>query len=168
MPFTKVFNRPGMLGAAALLAGAMLATSPAQASTSTASMAVSATVPSTCSISANALAFGNYSSAQTDGSTTLSVTCANSTTYTVALDAGTGTGATVTTRKMTSGAQTLNYSLYTDSARSSVWGTTTGTNTVAGTGTGSAQSLTVYGRIPGSQTPQPGSYTDTITATITY
>ena len=96
------------------------------------------------------------------------MSCTNTTPYTVALNAGTGTGATVAVRKMTSSAQTLNYSLYQDNARGTVWGQTTGTDTVAGTGNGSAQALTVYGRIPAGQLPTPGSYSDTITATISY
>ena len=62
----------------------------------------------------------------------------------------------------------LNYAVYSNSARSSIWGNTVGSNVVAGTGLGTAQVLTVYGRIPAAQYPAPGSYTDTITATLTY
>ena len=43
-----------------------------------------------------------------------------------------------------------------------------GTNTLAGTGTGLAQSATVYGRIPPQATPSPGTYNDTIVVTLTY
>jgi len=43
-----------------------------------------------------------------------------------------------------------------------------GTDTVAGTGTGALQSLTVYGQLPANQKVLPGSYSDTITVTITY
>jgi len=39
---------------------------------------------------------------------------------------------------------------------------------VAGTGTGAAQNLTVYGRIPASQFPGAGSYSDTVVVTLTY
>lgn len=156
--------------ATALSSAAMLGgwASGAQAATSTSSMAVSATVQATCSITANALAFGTYTSAVLDQSTTVSVTCTNGTTYNVGLDAGTGSGATVAARKMVNGGATLTYALYSDSGRATVWGATVGTNTVSGTGSGSAQSLTVYGRVPASQAPSPGSYSDTITATVTY
>jgi spore coat protein U-like protein len=41
-------------------------------------------------------------------------------------------------------------------------------NTVSGTGTGLTQPLNVYGRVAPQTTPQPGAYTDTIVATITY
>lgn len=140
----------------------------AQAATGNSTMAVSATVQATCSIAANPLAFGTYSSAQLDMSTTIAVNCTNTTNYNVSLDAGSGTGATVAQRKMSNGAQTLNYTVYTDAARSAVWGSTISTNTVAGTGTGAAQTLSVYGRIPAGQLPTPGAYADTLTATITY
>lgn len=150
-----------------MLAGCATATV-AAAATATSSMSVTATVQATCTISAGALAFGAYTSAQLDASSTLTVSCTNTTPYNLGLDAGTGSGATVNSRKMTNGAQTLTYSLYSDSGRSTVWGATIGSNTVSGTGNGSAQSFTVYGRITSGQLPTPGSYSDTVTATVTY
>ncbi len=62
---------------------------------------VTATVQATCLVSANTLAFGTYSGVQLDGTTTVGVTCTNTTPYTVGFDAGTFAGATVTTRRMT-------------------------------------------------------------------
>ncbi|HKF49868.1 MAG TPA: spore coat U domain-containing protein [Terracidiphilus sp.] len=130
---------------------------------------ITATVAPSCSISANALSFGAYTgSAALNSTSTISVTCANGSAYNVGLNAGTATGATVTTRQMMNGTKTLNYSLYSDSGRTRNWGNTVGTDTLAGTGSGAAQTLTVYGTIPSGQTPVPGSYTDTITATLTY
>ncbi len=49
-----------------------------------------------------------------------------------------------------------------------MWGNTIGTDTVAGTGTGSNQSLTVYGRVPVQSTPVGATYTDTVIVTVTY
>ncbi len=141
----------------------------AQASTATTTFGVSATVQSTCLISATSLAFGTYTGTAVNSTSTVSVTCTNTTTYNVGLNAGLASGATVTTRKMTGPSSSLlAYSLYSDSARSVNWGQTVGTDTVSGTGNGSAQSLTVYGLLPAAQYVNPGSYTDTITATITY
>jgi len=138
-------------------------------STATTSFNLTATVQAKCAVSANSLAFGNYTGAQLDSTTTITATCTNTTPYNVGLNAGTATGATVTTRKMTgpSGAL-LNYSLFRDSGRTLNWGNTIGTDTVSGTGNGTAQSITVYGRIPAAQRPTPGSYNDTITVTLTY
>ncbi|RBL65547.1 spore coat U domain-containing protein, partial [Pseudomonas sp. MWU13-2625] len=36
----------------------------------------------------------------------------------------------------------------------------------AGTGTGAAQSLTVYGQVPAQATPKPDTYQTTVTATV--
>jgi len=47
-------------------------------------------------------------------------------------------------------------------------GNTVSTDTVAATGNGASQSYTVYGRVPAQTTPAPGTYTDTVTVTVTY
>ena len=79
--------------------------------------------------------------------------------------------ADLATRKMTSGANLLNYKLFTDSARTQIWGDGVEGETVmfADTGTGTAQSNTVYGLIPASQTGAPaGVYEDTVSVTVRY
>ena len=144
---------------------------PSSAATSTATFTVSVTITATCTInSASTLNFGTQGVLATnvDQTSTIQVTCTNTTPYNIGLDAGTGTGATVATRKLTSGAATVNYTLYSDSGRTTVWGATIGTNTVAATGNGAGQNYTVYGRVPSQTTPAPGTYTDTITVTVTY
>jgi spore coat protein U-like protein len=139
-------------------------------STVTAQFSVTATEQPGCALSASALNFGTYSGAVINATSTISVTCTSGTAYNVGLNAGTATGATVTTRKMTGPASALlNYGLYRNSTHTTNWGNTVGTNTSAGTGTGSTQSLTVYGQLPaGQSTTAAGIYSDTITATITY
>ena len=145
---------------------------PSHATSTTTTFTVQATIVATCTInSASTLNFGNnigVLAANVDQSSTIQVTCTNTTPYTIGLDAGTGSGATLAARKLTSGGATINYSLYTTSGYSTVWGVTAGTDTVAGTGNGTGQSYTVYGRIPPQTTPAPGTYTDTITVTVTY
>jgi len=137
--------------------------------TKTTTLTVEAMVVASCTISATPLAFGTYSGAVNNSTSTISVTCTNSTAFNVGLNAGTASGATVTNRSMTGpGSALLGYSLYSNSGRSANWGNTVGTNTVAGTGSGTLQSLPVYGQIPAGQYPTPGNYSDTITATITY
>lgn len=159
--------RPVLFGVAASVSVASFA----HAQTVTDTFQVTATVPDECIISASDLAFGNYSvtvGATIDGTTNLSITCSGGTAYVVSLDAGTGSGASVATRKMTSGANTLDYSLYQDAARTQLWGQTGGTDTVGGTGSGSAESISVYGQIAAAQPAAVGSYADTITATVTF
>jgi len=132
---------------------------------------VTTSVGEACSVTATDLGFGAYdplSATNTDAATTLDVTCTLTTTYDVGMDAGTGTGATTTVRVMEFGANTLNYALYQETGRTTIWGENVGVDTVSGTGTGSAQTLTVYGRIPALQSVTPGAYSDLITVTVTF
>jgi spore coat protein U-like protein len=147
-----------------------LTSTSAFATTQTATFQVSATVQGSCSISATALSFGAYTGTALPATSTITVNCTGGSTYNVGLNPGTSTGATVTTRKMTGQYLhgTLAYSLFSNSGLSTNWGQTIGTDTVAGTGTGAAQTLTVYGQIPAGTAPAADGYFDTITATITY
>jgi len=144
----------------------------AQAATATTTFPVTATVLKACVVSANPLAFGNYdptSGTPLDATTTLSVLCTVGTSFTVGLNAGTASGASVTTRRMVNGANTLSYALYQDSGRSTNWGNTPGTDTPAATTAPiAASSLTVYGRVTAGQNVPVGSYSDTITVTVNY
>ncbi len=124
------------------------------------------TIATSCTInSASALNFGSQGllAANVDQTSTLQVQCSNTTPYNIGLDQGQGAGATVTKRQMTSGANTVAYS---DSGRTTVWGNAVGTNTVAATGTGAAQTCTIYGRVPPQITPPPGTYADAVTVTM--
>ena len=136
------------------LAGGV-ATSSANAATATTTFPVTATVQATCTISAGALAFGNYTGSQVDSSSTISVTCTNSTAYDVGLSEGGASGATVTTRQMANGSALLNYAMFRDASRTLNWGKTVSTDTLAGTGNGGAQSLTGAAS-PAGTLPTPG------------
>jgi spore coat protein U-like protein len=130
---------------------------------------VTATVPTSCTVTANNLNFGTVGvlTANTDATTTLSPKCTNGAAYNIGLDKGLN-GSSVTARQMKAGSALVNYSLFSNSGRTTNWGNTVGTDTVSGNGIGSAQSLTVYGRIPPQTTPSPGTYNDTIVVTLTY
>jgi spore coat protein U-like protein len=141
------------------------------AATTTSTFTVQVTLTASCTInSASTLNFGSQGVliANVDQTSTIQVQCTDTTPYNIGLDAGTGSGATVAVRKLTSGGATVNYTLYSNTGRTTVWGNTVGTDTVAATGNGTAQSYTVYGRVPPQSTPAPGTYTDTITVTVTY
>ena len=97
------------------------------------------------------------------------VTCTNTTPYNIGLDKGAGTSDTVTNRLMTGpSSATVTYGLFQDSGHATNWGNTIGTDTVTGTGNGSAQTLSVYGHIAPQTTPQPGAYADTVNVTVTF
>ncbi len=141
--------------------------------TATATFNVTLTLQANCAITANPLAFGTNGVLGTaiNQQTTLSVTCTNTTPYNVGLDGGNVTGSSVTSRLMAGTATgntttTIGFQLYQDSGRTTIWGNTQGTNTVAGTGSGSAQTLTVYGQVPAQATPKPDTYQTTVTATV--
>lgn len=138
--------------------------------TGTAPFTVSATVVSTCSVSATTLDFGSTGllAANVDSTNALSVMCSNTVPYSILLDGGLSGATDPTLRKMTKGAETVTYGLYQDVARSQPWGSTKGTNTVSGTGSGFPQGYTVYGRVPPQPTPSPGTFLDTIVVTISY
>jgi spore coat protein U-like protein len=162
----------------AIAAGALMSASAAFAGEVTTTFGVSGTVVADCVIeSADALSFGTSIGAlgttesPVDAASDITVRCTDTTTYSVGLDAGTGTGATVAARKMTgAGASpaTLTYALYQDSGRSTIWGNTVDLDRATGTGNGDDQVLTVYGRIPSQTAPKPDSYSDTITVTVTF
>lgn len=156
----------------ALLSTASLMTDSALAAVATGNMNVRITITAECKVqTASDLDFGSKGviDANVDQTSTIGVQCTSGQTYNVGLSAGGGSGATVAVRKMTGpGAATVNYTLYRDSGRTQLWGVTIGTDTVAGTGNGSVQNLTVYGRVPPQTTPAAGAYTDTVAITVTY
>ena len=143
----------------------------AQQQTATTTFKVTAKVQAVCAVTATDLAFGTYTSeagTPLQGTTLLRATCTPESSYNIGLNEGTSPGATVNQRKMVSGTQALNYQLYSDSARSKIWGNTTGTDTVTGVGTGLAQDHTVFGAVPASQVVPAGDYQDTITVRVYY
>jgi spore coat protein U-like protein len=145
--------------------------SPASAASATSSFQATITLQANCQVVSTAtLSFGTQGllTANTDASANLQVQCTNSTPYNIGLNAGSTAGGTVATRLMTSGSATVQYRMYTDAGRTTNWGNTVGTDTVGGTGNGSAQTFTVYGRVPVQATPAPATYNDTVTVTVTY
>jgi spore coat protein U-like protein len=101
----------------------------------------------------------------------VTVTCVWGSNFYVELDGGTTTGGTVSQRKLSlaGGADTIDYQLYLDSNRTSIWGDgTNGTWRLMSSGTGVARKYTVYGLVPPQSAKAPGKYTDTITATVSF
>jgi spore coat protein U-like protein len=142
---------------------------------STTTFSTTSSVAAQCNVSAANLSFGavNPISTQLDATTPLTVHCTKNSPYTVGLDAGTTTGATIAQRMMANGAEIMNYNLYKDAARTTIWGNSAvAPSWVSGTGAGLgiAQTLTVYGRVASGQTNLAvGSYQEnTITVTVTY
>jgi spore coat protein U-like protein len=163
--------RTRFIYAAAGLAACTAAAGGAEASSASGSLPVSLTIQGACSLqSAANLGFGAQTSvgANLYATSVIGVTCTNSTPYTVGLSAGTGSGATVAARMMMNGSASIPYAIYQDAGHSQVWGVTSGVDTQAGTGTGLIQSFTAYGEVPPVSNPLAGSYSDTISVTVSY
>ncbi len=154
------------------LSGAVFA-SVAVAATAVTVIPVTATVIDSCAVDASALTFGDYngiSGGTLDAVGTVTPICTTGTVYAVALDAGQGAAATLASRKLSGpdGAE-LNYGIYTDATRITVWGNGAGgTGWRVSSGTGAPQPVMMYGRVPAAQAAMVGSYSDTVTVTLTY
>lgn len=140
--------------------------------------AVSAHVAASCTIDASAgLSFGEYDPIVTNASTdlekqgTISTTCTNGSDATITLGQGehpdVDSSDAAPLRQMLSGTDDfLSYQLYQDAA-TTIWGNTTETGKST-TGTGGAVPVTVYGVVAANQNVKEGSYSDTVTATVTF
>ena len=158
-----------------LLLAASLASlaAPSMAGSVSTTFGVSANVLETCStVTATALAFGDYdplNGADKDSTSTIDVTCSNGTPFTIKLDGGMHSDPQGRHMQRDGGAETLHYDLFSDAARTQVWGNGTVGDVVSGTGTGVVVQETVYGRVHGGQNEKPtGTYSDTITVNVDY
>ena len=159
-----------IIGIAATLA--VLGAAPAAADTTTSNLGVTATILPRCLVSLGPVAFGafNLEGEAVDAAGGLSVTCTKGTGWTASADRGTGQGASLLSRRMSSVGGHLTYGLYLDSARTRVWGDGSGsTATFAQTGSGAPQSFPIYGRIAsGQKDALAGDYADLVVVTVTY
>jgi spore coat protein U-like protein len=144
------------------------------AGSATANLTVTATVGPNCTITTTPVAFGAYDPVVANAVTndddvgTISIACTKGTAATIGL--GLGANVTGTTRRMKDATTDyLNYELYLDSTRATVWGTA-GVNLFSAGAAPSkvARPFTVYGRIPSGQDVPSGSYTDTVVATVNF
>ena len=157
-----------------LAAGTVTTSRNAHAASASASLSVSAAVANNCTISTTALAFGTYdpvvaqASADLDGTGSVTIACTKGASTTIGL--GLGSNPSGATRRLGDGASNfLNYEVYMDSVRATVWGNSgAALLTPPAAPSKGARSFTVYGRIVGNQDVPAGSYTDTVTATVNF
>jgi spore coat protein U-like protein len=162
--------------AGSIAAGLMLGLSgAAQAANKNASFTVQATVAKACAINAGTLDMGEWvGSGDLTGSSVIGVKCSSGTAFTVDLNAG-ASSPSLSDRKLVNGTDLLSYNLYRNAALTEIWGDgANSTFTVSGTGTGMAnanqQPLTVHAKILEADllAAKPGTYSNLITATVTY
>ena len=146
-----------------------LATAPAVAGADSAILTVRVTVQDACTIEGGTLDFGTYSSGQqVEKAASAKIRYSNCAagTFKIALDGG--SSGSVANRQMSNGEAALNYQIYKNSNHNQIWGATgneaQGVNLLV-PGSGDVE---VFGLIPAGQSVPAGTYTDTITATLTF
>ncbi|MEM5314445.1 spore coat U domain-containing protein [Paraburkholderia sp. JHI869] len=130
-----------------------------------------ANVVNNCNISATSVAFGaaGVLASALRATGTITAQCTNGDAFRIALNGGASGNVAARAMQRSGGGGSVGYQLYLDSAYGSAWGDGTGGTAMAtGTGSGAQQVFTVYGQVPAQGTPAPGSYSDTITATISF
>jgi len=148
--------------------------SDALAANDTKDVTVNATVPNNCNFTGGAvtLAFGNYDPVGTeattplDGATTFTFRCTKGGSAALGIDLG--ANASGSTRRMTFNSEFLNYELYSDSGRTTVWGNDAGSDVDYTSTSSSAHTFDIYGQVPAAQDISVGTYTDTVTITATF
>jgi spore coat protein U-like protein len=121
--------------------------------------------------SVDPVSFGVYDIFSTqpnnNGVGSLTIDCKGGGNNTFEVTLSTGQSHSYTTRTMRSGANHLDYNLYTGADRSAVWGDGHG-NQLMTVRKDHATTLHVYGQIPAGQDAAVGTYTDTIVATVAF
>ncbi len=119
------------------------------------------------------ISFGNYNVfstlPNTGGVGSLAISCTGGgehSNFDVTLS--TGQSNSYAYRIMKNGPNSLNYNLYTNAARTVVWGNGTGGSSVMSASRNSTTTLSIYGLIPEGQDAAFGSYSDNIAATVNF
>jgi spore coat protein U-like protein len=139
--------------------------------------AISASASVTCTVSTSGVSFGNYDStaaANKDSIGYVDVSCSGAPGDVVNYSISLSLSGTPSNRKLSAGASTLTYNIYTDSTRTLAWGdgtngTTLITDNYTMVGSSTTRTYTVYGRIFGAQNQATiGSYSEASVVTLTY
>lgn len=133
-----------------------------------------------CTFSTSQVVFGSFNPiaiGSSDSTGSVRISCGGTAGLLIPyqVEMGPGGSGSTSARRMSSGAQTIDYELYSDVSRLSNWGDIARGNAVSGfmlldaLGLSPAVTHTIYGRIPsGQNTAVPGAYVDSITVTVTY
>jgi len=157
------------VGLASIGVGVLALGQPLGAAT-TANLSISATVVSSCAVTAGTLAFGSYdptASGNVDQDGSFTVACTKGTVATVGLNAG--LNASGGARRMSNGTDFLTYELYKETGRTNVWGESGGAaRTLPAAPSNVSQAVNVHGRVAPAQNVGVGSYNDTVLITVTF
>ena len=131
-----------------------------------------------CTMNATPINFGNYdvfSSAPLDAVGTITINCSMRVRRATVTLSVSSTSGTYNPRRMrrSAGSDLLSYNVYTDAARTAIFGDGTGGTSLVrprrppGPRVSWGANITMYGRIPSGQNVSVGAYSDTLTATVT-
>jgi spore coat protein U-like protein len=141
---------------------------------------VTASIPPSCTIGTAAIAFAAYdpvnanATVPADQTGDIVIRCTKGASG-ITVGLGNGANNTGSQRRMVNSADsttTINYEVYQESGRLSIWGPGDGGSVRSGadlTGTGANVTVTMYGRIPPHQLQgTAGAYSDTLVSTILF
>jgi spore coat protein U-like protein len=165
---------------ASLLGLGSLLARPALAGSQTSTVEVLTSVSASCTIGTAFIVFAPYDPVNThatipdDQTGEIVIRCTKGTSG-ITIDLGNGAHNSGSQRRMTnagSSATSLNYEIYKDTGRTSIWGSGDGGSLRSGSdldGTGAVVSVTMYGRIPPAQLgATAGTYSDTLVSTVNF
>ena len=158
----------------ALVLAECLVTGAAVAETASANLQVSVMIDPGCAVSTTPVAFTPYSVVGTnatvpdDSTGSVIIQCTTGVVANIGLDTG-HWYAGGSNRMQDGQSHALQYGLYQDASRNTIWGNGPGSwiTTPAAPNT-NPQTYTVYGRIPAGQSVVSGSYADTVVATVNF
>lgn len=123
-----------------------------------------------CTISATSVSFGSYNvftGTPLDATGTVTYQCLLGLQIVITL--GRGSSPVFIPRTMRKGTESLNYNLYRDSTRMTVWGDGTGgTSTLTAAALLLPVTVSVFGRVPARQDVSAGAYSDTVIVTVIF
>jgi spore coat protein U-like protein len=126
-----------------------------------------------CDIEVTSVVFGAYNvfdTAPEDSTGTVRYNC-NSAAKNIRVSISRGLGGSFSQRRLWRGFEPMAYNLYTNAARTTIWGDGTGGTQVhqsANPPNNKDVTVTIYGRIPAEQDVRAGSYFDVLTVTIDF
>jgi spore coat protein U-like protein len=135
--------------------------------------AAEAAAQASCTISTTSVNFGNYNvftGTNLDSTGTVRYRC-NAAAANITISLSKGVSTTFNPRQMSKGAERLNYNLFRDAARTTIWGDGTGGTVVytrANPPNNSNVNVTVYGRVTAGQDVSAGAFSDTVSAVINF
>jgi spore coat protein U-like protein len=130
-----------------------------------------------CSVSLTSIAFGSYdtqSPGPTDTVGSLSISCSsgNPADSTLSIALSPGSSGNANARTLLRGTHPLYYNLYTNVARTVIWGDDSGGGESVASSfppvSRTAKTFSIYGRIPALQNAWAGAYYDSVTVTVSY